>query len=96
MSYHGKLTVRDVVQFVVRNNFFVILDNHSEDTTSQIDAGLWVKLYEQLMTDITVDPFLQQRLLIDLLNEPDHAGLTWQTVGPQCISNVMKQPQKMS
>lgn len=68
------------LQFLVRNNFYVLIDDHSEDPTVQNDANLWVTYYTQLMTDITKDVPSRNRVMVDVLNEPDHAGLNWSQV----------------
>ena len=38
-------------------------------------AGLWVDVWTQLLRDITADPISQQRVMVDILNEPDSRGL---------------------
>ena len=70
-----------VSQFLTRNNFYVLIDDHSEDPTVQNDPNQWVQYWAQLMTDITADPTSRNRVMVDLLNEPDHASYKWDTVG---------------
>ena len=71
-----------LLQLLVRNDMYVIIDDHSQDSLPLADhPDLWLELWTQLLTDIIADPESQQRVLIDVLNEPDHAGLSWQTVG---------------
>lgn len=65
---------------------FVIIENGSEDVLSVSDPVLWADLYLQLMQDIIKDPISQQRVLVDILNEPDSHGLSWQTVSSEEIS----------
>ena len=69
-----------MVQFVVRNNFFVIIDNHSDDNPVLSNPALWTSLWTALITDLIVDPISQQRVLVDILNEPGSSGLSWQMV----------------
>ena len=38
-------------------------------------AGLWVDVWAQLLRDIAADPPSQQRVMVDILNEPDSRGL---------------------
>ena len=77
------------MQFLARNGFFVIIDNHSEDSTAETDPDLWVSLYTQLITEIAVDPASQQRVLVDILNAPGRAGLDWQTVKTEQITFLL-------
>ncbi len=70
-----------LLQFLTRNNFYVLIDDHSEDPTVQNDPNLWVQYWVQLMTDITADPVSRNRVMVDPLNEPDHAGYNWGNVG---------------
>ena len=68
------------LQFLARNNFYILIDDHSEDPTVQNDPNLWVQYWTQLMTDITADPISRNRVMVDILNEPDHASYKWDTV----------------
>ena len=38
-------------------------------------AELWVNLWTQLLTDIVSDPPSAQRVMVDILNEPDAKGI---------------------
>ena len=69
-------------QFMVRNNFYVLIDNHFEDTTITTAPDQWVSYWTGLITDIVKDPASTGRVLVDLYNEPDSHGLTWETVRP--------------
>ena len=69
-----------VMQFLARNNFYILIDDHSEDPTVQNNPNQWVQYWVQLMTDITSDGPSKLRVMVDLLNEPDHASYTWSTV----------------
>ena len=77
------------MQFCVRNNFYVIIDDHSEDPTFQTSPSEWVQYYVQLMTDVTSDTKSQQMVLVDILNEPDHASLNWDQVWCSCSHKKM-------
>ena len=65
---------------MVRNNFYVILDNHFEDTTIGTNPPQWLDYWAGLMTDVTKDTVSTARVLVDLYNEPDAHGFTWSTV----------------
>ena len=58
----------------------MLIDNHSEDPTALNDPNLWVQYWAQLMLDITADPTSRNRVMVDILNEPDHAGYNWDQV----------------
>lgn len=58
----------------------MIIDNHSEDPTVENDPALWVTYWTELMKDIAADPTSRKRVMIDILNEPDHAGFKWDAV----------------
>ena len=139
------LTHADGLQFLARNGFYMLIDDHSEDKTF-MSQSQWVSYYTQvslhasdrlatggiscsqphtpcsivldtwwhlldltclcwqvcpcrgchhyqhhhgtecavvqLMTDITSDAPSAQRVLVDILNEPDQYGLTWTNVCP--------------
>ncbi len=77
------------MQFCVRNNFYVIIDDHSEDPTVQTDPTQWVQYWVQLMTDVTSDTQSQQMVMADLINEPDHAGFNWDQVRRICYRGYM-------
>ena len=78
-----------LLQFLTRNNFYVLIDDHSEDPTVQNDPNLWVQYWVQLMTDITADPVSRNRVMVDPLNEPDHAGYNWGNVGSDVLLNIL-------
>ena len=67
-------------QFMVRNNFYVLIDNHFEDTTIVTNPEQWVSYWKGLMTDVAADPVSVNRVLVDLYNEPDSHAFTWTTV----------------
>ena len=61
---------------------YVLIDDHSEDPTVQNDPNQWVLYWTQLMIDIQKDVPSRNRVMVDLLNEPDHAGYKWDQVSP--------------
>ncbi|KAK9787370.1 hypothetical protein WJX73_004527 [Symbiochloris irregularis] len=73
-----------VLQFLARNNFYMLIDDHSEDNTWQ-DQTTWENQYAQLLTDIAMDEPTAQRVIVDILNEPDHAKLVWSQLGPMYL-----------
>ena len=59
-----------------------MIDDHSEDATVVNNPGAWPGLWASLVKDIVADTPSANRVFVDLLNEPDHAAFTWQTVRP--------------
>jgi hypothetical protein len=70
-----------VVSYLARNNFFVIIDNHSSDPTVNQNATLWVHKWTDLVTRISADPIAAGRLIVDILNEPDSRNMGWDVMG---------------
>ena len=65
-----------VIRFLVRNHFYVVLDNQLNiDATALDDPVRWVGLWEQLLADVVADPVSKARVLVDILNEPDSRDL---------------------
>ena len=65
-----------VIRFLVRNHFYVVLDNQLNiDSTALDDPVRWVGLWEQLLTDVVADPVSKARVMVDILNEPDSRDL---------------------
>ena len=67
-------------QVLARNGMYIIIDNHSQDTTVSTNPTQWVSYWKQLMADIASDPASQNRVIADILNEPDHLGYGWDKV----------------
>ena len=72
--------LRVAMQVLARNNMYMIIDNHSQDPTVKTHPTQWVSYYKQLMTDIAADGPSSLRVIVDVLNEPDHLGYGWDTV----------------
>jgi hypothetical protein len=70
-----------VVNFFAKNGFFVLIDNHSEDQTVLQNPQQWVQDWVRLVTAISQDPVSKRMLMIDILNEPDHASIRWEANG---------------
>ena len=65
-----------VIRFLVRNHFYVVLDNQLNiDSTALDDPVRWVGLWEQLLADVVADPVSKARVMVDILNEPDSRDL---------------------
>ena len=65
-----------VIRFLVRNHFYVVLDNQLNiDSTALDDPVRWVGLWEQLLSDVVADPVSKARVMVDILNEPDSRDL---------------------
>ena len=65
-----------MIRFFVRNNFYVLIDNHLNlDSTAIDNPTNWVALWKQLMTDVVADEASAQRVMVDILNEPDSRGV---------------------
>jgi aryl-phospho-beta-D-glucosidase BglC (GH1 family) len=68
-----------VVNFFAKNGFYVLIDNHlREDQTVLENPQKWVQHWVTLATAIAQDPIAKERVMIDLLNEPDNFGLRWE------------------
>ena len=74
-------------QVIARNGMYMIIDDHSEDTTITSSTTQWVSYWKQLMTDIASDTPSMMHVIADIFNEPDHAGFTWSTVCP-CLAHI--------
>jgi aryl-phospho-beta-D-glucosidase BglC (GH1 family) len=71
------------MRYIAANGFYVIIDDHlAYDTLVLDDATKWVASWKALAADIAKDPLLKNRVMLDLLNEPDARGIKWQT-GPK-------------
>lgn len=71
-----------VVNFFAKNGFYVLIDNHfREDQTVLQSQQQWLQYWVQLVTAISKDPVSRDRLMIDLLNEPDNYGVRWEASG---------------
>ena len=60
---------------------FVIIDNHSEDDSYLTDTATWTTTYAELVSKLVADPATQQRLIVDIINEPDDHNVEWPAVG---------------
>jgi hypothetical protein len=64
------------IRYLTHNGFYVIIDNHlNVDTLAIDDPQLWVNSWAQLLRDIVADQISAQRVMVDILNEPDSRGL---------------------
>ena len=68
------------MQFLARNNFYVMIDDHSEDSTYVDNPSAWPGMWAALVKDIVADSHTANRVFVDLMNEPDHANFDWQSV----------------
>ncbi|BDA41280.1 probable major extracellular endoglucanase at C-terminar half [Coccomyxa sp. Obi] len=76
-----------VVRFFAANGFYVLIDNHlSFDNTAVSNTAQWLTWYKQLMTDIVQLPSTRNRVMIDIMNEPDVLGLRWKGTTPDMTS----------
>ena len=55
------------------------IDVHSEDPTS-LNPTLFVHRWADLMSRSYADPPSRQRVMVDILNEPDARGIGWDTL----------------
>jgi len=84
-TYLPNTSVRDrfmyVVKFYIQNGFYVMIDNHlREDQTALNNPNVWVQEYAKLIKDLAADPVVKEKLIVDILNEPDNYGVTWKTL----------------
>ncbi|MDP1880662.1 MAG: cellulase family glycosylhydrolase [Parachlamydiaceae bacterium] len=71
-----------VVDFFAQNGFYVLIDNHlREDQTALEDKNLWVQRWTELAQAISQNPASKDRVMIDILNEPDNYGVRWEPSG---------------
>ena len=49
----------------------------SEDTTIVTNPSAWPGLWANLVKDVIADPFTKNRVMVDLMNEPDALKLDW-------------------
>lgn len=71
-----------VIKFYASNGFYVLIDNHlREDQTAINDPSAWVKNWANLVKTLVSDPDIKNRLMIDILNEPDSFGIRWEASG---------------
>lgn len=71
-----------VVNFFARNGFYVLIDNHlREDQTVLQNQQQWVQDWVNLVSAISQDPISKDRIMIDILNEPDNFGIRWEASG---------------
>lgn len=69
------------VNFFAKNGFYVLIGNHlKEDQTVLEDRKKWVSQWKDLVAKISQDPVSKNRLMIDILNEPDEKGIRWETL----------------
>jgi len=66
------------VNFFAKNGFYVLIDDHAEDQTVVTNKSDWVKKWTDLVTLISQDPISKDKLMIDILNEPDNFGIQWE------------------
>ncbi|KAL3142124.1 hypothetical protein ABBQ32_004742 [Trebouxia sp. C0010 RCD-2024] len=68
-----------VVQYFTANNIYVLLDNQLNlDTTVLDNYQQWIQWWPDLVNRISQDPVASQKIMIDMLNEPDCQYLQWQ------------------
>jgi aryl-phospho-beta-D-glucosidase BglC (GH1 family) len=68
-----------VVNFFAENGFYVLIDNHlREDQLVLNDKEKWIKCWKELVTALSAQPAAKDRLMIDILNEPDNFKIRWE------------------
>ncbi|EIE25050.1 glycoside hydrolase [Coccomyxa subellipsoidea C-169] len=72
-----------VIKFYAANGFYVVLDNQFNlDTTAKDNPWQWLTWWKQLLNDVILDPQSKNRVMLDLLNEPDSQYFGWEQAGP--------------
>lgn len=67
-----------VVHFFAENGFYILIDNHlREDQTVLENPALWLQKYALLVAKLSADPVIRDKLMIDILNEPDNYNIGW-------------------
>ena len=64
----------------VQNGFYVIIDDHTEDKTVVNSKAQFIAYWADLVTRLSSNDITRQRLIIDVLNEPDARGWGWDTM----------------
>lgn len=71
-----------VVNYLAQNGFYVLLDNHlREDQTAIENPQEWVDQWVKLVQAVSQQPATKDKILIDILNEPDNYGIRWEQSG---------------
>ena len=71
-----------VINFFAHNGFYVLIDNHLRDDQTVLEsAQTWVQDWVRLVTAISQDPISKDKVMIDLLNEPDNFEIRWEVSG---------------
>lgn len=70
-----------VINFFAKNGFYVLIDDHREDQTVLQNTQQWLQYWVNLVTAISQDPVSRDKLMIDILNEPDGFGIRWEASG---------------
>ena len=61
------------------HGFYVLVDNHlREDQTALQNQDLWIANWVTLASAIAQDPVAKEKVMLDLLNEPDNFGIRWE------------------
>lgn len=80
-----------------RRRAALIIHHHSPlFSSSQIldDTPKWVQSWKELARDIAADPVMRNRVMLDIINEPDSRGIKWQT-GPKGVGMATYYEQAM-
>eukprot|EP00889_Picochlorum_renovo_P003735 jgi/Picre1/30765/NNA_006126.t1 len=76
-----------VAKFFAKNGFYVMVDNHlREDQTALEDVDGWSQKWADLVRDLSKDSDLKDKLIVDLLNEPDNYGIVWSRLGDMYLT----------
>ncbi|EIE25045.1 hypothetical protein COCSUDRAFT_46570 [Coccomyxa subellipsoidea C-169] len=76
-----------VLRYFAANGFYILIDNHlSFDNTAVSNTAQWLIWWKQLMTDVAALPSTRNRVMVDIMNEPDVLGLRWQGTTPDMSS----------
>jgi Cellulase (glycosyl hydrolase family 5) len=66
-----------VINFFAKNGFYVLIDDHQEDSTVLTSQSQWIQDWVKLATAIANDPISRKMVMFDLLNEADGFGIQW-------------------
>ena len=80
-----------VVNYLARNGFIVIIDDHYEDPTVENSRDQFIANWVDLVTRLSSDPATKEHLIVDILNEPDSRRWGWDVMG---VSKQVRQSQR--
>lgn len=82
------------VEYAVRSGFYVVLTFHPRGGTTPFQnpskdmSDQWARLWKEIMSRPSYHSMLKNRVIIDIMNEPDAWKWTWDTAGPMYMRTM--------